>query len=58
MKVVIVSTKEAKPRGLYVAETNVVEHGFTSGCGDARAFNENMEGNLTARNAENDLWRF
>jgi hypothetical protein len=32
-KVVIVSTKEAKPRGLYVTGKNVTEHGPTRGCG-------------------------
>jgi hypothetical protein len=32
-KIVIVSTKEAKPRGLYVTEKNVNEHGPTRGCG-------------------------
>ena len=29
----IVSTKEAKPRGLYTTEKNVREHGLTRGCG-------------------------
>lgn len=32
-KVVIVSTKESKPRGIYVTEKNIIEHGPTRGCG-------------------------
>ena len=32
-RIVIVSTKEAKPRGLYVTEKNINEYGPTRGCG-------------------------
>jgi hypothetical protein len=31
--VIIVSTKEAKPRGLYITEKDLIAHGFTRGCG-------------------------
>lgn len=32
-KVVIVTTKEAKPRGLYMTARDVIDHGFTRRCG-------------------------
>ena len=51
-KVAIVSTKDAKPCGLYVTAKNVVDHGSTRGCGGCSSL-----GRGSARQPHNETCR-